>query len=172
MDVKGISNCVINWPTCYCGVTAVRISRRSGLSHNSLALTPSLAASDQLVAEFGNRFYTLDSVTKVTEEKTFRVVAAFGIKPGIQTQLWPWAPSSLLRTHVLLSNIGRQLFQAGKYETVPESKLWLTNSAFFSSSKGFALNNIIRPIHFKHLQIQFCITAEITKIIEWHHRKC
>lgn len=38
-----------------------------------------------LVSEFGNRFYTLDLVTKVIQEMACRVVAEFGIKSGICT---------------------------------------------------------------------------------------
>lgn len=75
----------MNWPRCCCGVTGV--SKCVGPRSRLVGIHFLLAVSDQLVPEFGNRFYTLDSVTKVIQEMACRVVAVFGIKTGIHIRL-------------------------------------------------------------------------------------
>lgn len=74
MAVNGIRNCVMNWPCC-CGVMAVCVSKCVGPHSLLVGFYFFLALNDQLVPEFGNRFYTLDSVTKVIQEIACRVVA-------------------------------------------------------------------------------------------------
>lgn len=59
-----------------CGVTRVKLSKCEGLA----GFIFFQAVSVQLVPQFGNIFYTLDSVTKAAQEFARRVVAVFGVK--------------------------------------------------------------------------------------------
>lgn len=77
----------MNWPTCCCGGMGVQVSKCVGPHGRLVGFHFFLAVSDQLVPEFGNRFYTRDSVTKVIQEMACRVVAVFGIKTGIHSSL-------------------------------------------------------------------------------------
>lgn len=80
MAVQGIWSSVMNWPTCCRGGMPVQVSKCVGPHSRLVGFCSLLAVSDQLVPEFGNSFYTHDSVTKVIQETACRVVAVFGIK--------------------------------------------------------------------------------------------
>lgn len=74
----------------------VQVSKCVGPHSRLVGFRSLLAVSDQLVPEFGNSFYTHDSVTKVIQETACRVVAVFGIKTGIHAGLLGWSSFLLL----------------------------------------------------------------------------
>lgn len=59
--------------------------------------------------EFGNRFYTLNTVTTVIQEMACRVVAVFGIKTGSSTTVQGLGFFLVLYTYVLLLDVRVQL---------------------------------------------------------------
>lgn len=96
----------MNWPTCCCRVMGVQASKCVGPLSRLVGFDFFLAVSDQLVPEFGNRFYTHDSVTKVIQEMACRVVPVFGIKTGIRTSLFGL---SSFQSHVIFECKGTVL---------------------------------------------------------------